>query len=272
MIKSIILPFFAFVLLPVGTSAQLDIDSLLTEIENYVIIDSVPLDDSIFIKTYTSSNSTQRYEICQNLKGEIVNPSQLGFAIHYMTVDQMGRETVRAYYSANGTLKNIPSIGRVLTQTVYFDSISMEQINYIYGDGSIELRIERFFDKKRRVIDRRVYDGDLNLQHKAFYEFDDNLNTRTTKIFDSESNLMVNECGGAIEVIKYPESGFTENSIDWLEERMYNSEMELVDCYRVNGFDKPYAILNRTPISGSKFRVVLLNAKKEILFDDTVQY
>ncbi len=262
---------FAFVIFPNTVLSQLNTDSLLTEIKSFTIILSDTINESTLINTYVSPDSLEQYVICQNLKGEIVNVSMISFAIHCKSVDHLGRETLEAYYDGDGVLKSIPSIGQVFRETIYFDSISMKQTNYRRGDRSLEFRTERYFDEQQREIERREYDDALDLTYRSKCQFDDVNHTRTEKLFDSESNLIVNDCGAAIEVIKYPISGFTENSNDWLEQRMYTSDMKLVDCYNSYGFDSSYAILRRIPESDNKIRIVLLNAKNEVLFDEVIQ-
>lgn len=249
--------------------SQVDIGEFKSKIVEYTIVDSVSTTESMSTYTYASPDSTIIYEVNYNSAGEIINDEWWDIAITYRILDHKGREIEFSQYEKDGTLavRDSPPI----IETIYFDSISVKQTNYLNGDRSLESRMERTYDIQGREIEMRWYDKNFNLESKTTYDFDDKNRTRTEKQYDAGLVLKNSRCGVAIKVIKYSISGFTENRAEWLEERFYDSEMHLVDCAHNYVYDKSFSIIQRTPMPGNKIRFVLLNAKNEIVLDDIVQ-
>lgn len=269
MIKKLLISLFAFLAISNFALSQLDIEGFKAKVANYTIVDSVSRMESTFSKTYASPDSTNIYEVNFNFEGEIINDEWWDIAITHRILDQRGREIEFSQYEKDGTLaiRDTPPI----IETIYFDSISVKQTNYLNGDRGLESRMERSYDDQGREIEMRWYDKNFNLESKTTYDFDDENHTRTEKQYDAGIILKTSSCGVAIKVVKYPMSGFIENRTKWLEERFYDAEMKLVDCAHNYVYDKSFSIVQRTQLPGNKIRFVLLNAKSEIVKDEIVQ-
>ena len=269
MMKKPLIYLFAFFVLPNFALCQIDIAELKSKIVEYTIVDSVSATESMSTYIYASPDSTDIYEVNYNSVEEIINDEWWGIAITHRILDHKGREIEFSQYEKNGTLavRDTPPI----IQTFFFDSIPVEQTNYLNKDRSLESRLERTYDDRGREIERKWYDKNFNLESKTTFHFDDENHTRTEKQYDAGIILKTSSCGVAIKVVKYPTSGFTENRTKWLEERFYDAEMKLVDCAHNYVYDKSFSIVQRTQLPGNKIRFVLLNARSEIVKDEIVQ-
>jgi len=248
----------------------MDIEKLKLSIVEYNLIETdsliseSPYFESMVSKTYASQDSLEIYRINFDLNGELINSSGWGIAIACSHLDSLGRKIESSQYDKDGTLAETDT--PPIIETVYFDSISMEQTNYRNSDRSIEGRMENTYDEQRRVIEMRWYDKNLNLESRTTYDFDDKNRTRTERSYNSSSELQISKCGRAIHVITYEEGSFAEyNFYTWVEERFYDEVMNLVDCSHNYSFDKQFSIVKREKLGNNRMKFTLLNAKNEIV-------
>lgn len=246
--------------------SQLNIEELNKQLASYTLVDSRTTAFSLIQKTFASPDSLELYRIIYNSDGSITNPPVYGSAILHDKLDAFGRILHSFPYLANG--ETSPSI---TYQYVYFDSIPMVQINHLSNKGQLLSRMEKVFDQHDRLIEKRLYTKQLDLEWRDTYEFDDDKHLRFERSYDALSNLLVNECGVAIKVQKFPPSGYQEDRLTILEERFYDVDMQLVDCSKHYGYSgiEPYSIVQRIH-ENAQVRELRMNAKNEVVFDDII--
>lgn len=246
--------------------SQINIEKLENLLTSYNLVDSSGTVFSLVQKTFVSPDSSDLYRIIYNSNGIITNPPVYLYAIRHDELDSLGRVLLSTSYLSNGEIS--PSI---IYQYVYFDSTPMIQINHLTNKGQLSSRLEKEFDQNGRLIEKRSYDKKLKLEWRNTFEFDDNRYLRFEKMYDSRSNLVLDDCGVVFKVQKFPTSGYEENYLYILEESFYDIDMNLVDCTKHygNGIVEPFSRVQRIR-EGSNVRELRYNAMNEIVFDEII--
>lgn len=266
--KRYILTFI--ILLQLAVQAQNSPDWLDKMLVGCEPTDSILLDNSDVL-IYSSPNGLVNYTVNYDKSGRIRDDLAIGFAVQKKELDSIGREVVLAYYNANGLLQNIPFVGRVYTERIYIDSLRTVRTNYKFQNDSLESAVERVYDVSQREVEIRYFDKNLNHLKRTIFEFDDETSTRLERNYDVNSDLIHNESGVAITKIKFPESGFTYNKMDWEEESYFDEKMNPIEYYH-HGLNLSFSKMERIKLSENSFRIKLYNVKNDLIWDEVLQF
>ena len=203
------------------TIGQLNIDSLYTALKNTFPTGNKEKGVSRH-KIFTNPSENTTYDFTLDTKGKIAEDSW-GICLKINKLDSIGRQIELRTYNREGNLfaPDSPPI----VKTTYRDLEHLEQSDYYNANLSFATRIEVIYDSIGREIALMGYNKDLKIETKQTTEYLDHENAWLKKFYDSNSELVVNDCGVSIWYTRTNKPNGFE-----VERRYFDKNSMLVDC------------------------------------------
>ena len=193
--KNYLFPVFV-VLCGFSSSAQMNLDSLKTELEKIYIQERGSNDWNAYIIKYLDSDSLSRYILSFNSDGE-VEESIWSIALEAHQYDSLGRNVESRYYDINGQLyfSDWPPIirkeyylnGKIAAKS-YFDIDEKPVKNYA--------RNEYVYDDRGNLIESRMLNAELlspGERSVTRYEYSNDDKTVTTSYHNGKGDISLND-------------------------------------------------------------------------------
>jgi hypothetical protein len=203
------------------SNGQLNIDSLYGTMKNTIPRENIEISGFKKLTFYNELENTS-YQFTVDKKGTIAN-NDWGSCLLITKMDSIGRPIEKRTFEKGGKLFGADS--PPVIKIKYIDLERIEQTDFYNSNLSFVERIEMFYDSIGREIALIGYDKNLKITTKQTTEFIDTENARIKKFYNSNLQLIENDCGVSIWYIRTNQPNGFE-----VERRYLDKHSNLVDC------------------------------------------
>jgi len=245
-------------LFPVFTFAQINLDSIKSQIEgsnDWIKTGTIEYLTEPF-QRFEKIDSTESYDFYIDSTGNL--SEYLGLSGVYKQFDNQNRIIKRIGYNLKGNYYLWDYSPIEITE--YHTDTTI--VNHYNNQFVLSERVVTIKDSEERVIETIYFDKKLEMNIKTIKEYDDSNNELLTMTFDSNDRIKLNELGVAIKWQKFK----TKNWDQIIEERFYDDKMNLVDANHNlsnSNFKCIYSIVKREVKNDKEF-ISYFNSKGEL--------